>query len=389
MKTKTLKQATAFCAAALLVTGSMANEPNDARAKALEDLKEVLDSKPQPQKPVYESLYEKKKAGVNTSFQLADGAVSVTLNRAEIATRYRVDDSDVQEQLERLQASGVMDVSIGVFEDRLVLNLMASTGSQFNTTFDDTGILDGDEDINFNLRRLSLTYRPGENVELEVGSMAPVNACSDITGISEEGWVTGYRAKVTYEKGFLVVTGGMLAPEDDANIFDRDESGLEDLASLEDFNYISAILNNQIGAAITAGLGLTHYDDQFYATGALSLNVSQWTQILDSIAVEATFTEQDDDNKAIWAVTAAKRFEEVIGSKDIQVALSYISADEGIALPRSEYVMDGDSIRLSVSIPNLVEKKHFTIGLYVDALFGFSDENNDGERLELGLKMEF
>lgn len=332
-----------------------------------------------------DSLYRRSLNGERPVISIGDVG-TVTINKAAVDFRYRIDDSQLADQLQRMQSSGIMDVTVSVFEDKVALNIAATTGSGFGSTFDDTGLLDGEEDLNLNIRRLSIVLKPNNKVEVEVGSMAVDNGMgSENTGIEESGYIMGYRAKVKFEKGELVVTGGFLGDFNNPNVFDRDTN----LWDTDDFNYVSAMFNHQIGKIITASIGATIYDDDNYFHGAMKLDTRQWISFLDSVSVEGTVMDSDDheDLKAIYGVTLAKRFENAIGTKDLELALSYLHADEGLRLPRGSRALDGDSVDVRVKLPNLVEARHYTIGLY--AGYTHSLEDTEQSRFEAGVSINF
>lgn len=337
--------------------------------------------------PVFaqDSLYQRQMAGQKSVIEIGEIG-KVTINEASVDFRYRIDDSNLASKLERMQSAGILDVTVSIFEDKVALNMQASSGSSFASNFDDTGLLDGEEDINVNLKRLSLVLKPNNQVELEVGSMGAENGVgTENTGIDRDGYIMGYRAKVKFEKGELVVTGGFLGDQNTPNVFDRSV----DPTDTDEFNYLSAMLNHQIGKIVTASIGATELDDDIYLHGAMKIDTRQWVQFLDSVAVEATMVDQDgsDDWKQIYGITLAKRFEDILGSRDLEVALGYLHADEGISMPRGTRALDGDSIDIRVTMPNLVEAQNFTVALY--AAYLHSLEDSDQSRFETGVRLNF
>ena len=328
-----------------------------------------------------------------TVIELGSSGSSVTLNEAKVETRYRYQTDKMGNEVANLfEHRALFDVTVSFFEDKVRIDLQGATGGSFSSTWGESG---GDSassdapDLNFYLRRLSITLAPTKGIELTGGSFGPqLGAGSDSTYLSKEGYIMGYRAKVSYDKGYVVVTGGYVGDFNNPNVFDR----FERLTKTDEFNYLQVLIHHQINQMVQGSLDYTRLNGEDYVRGALKISVAKWTKFIDSITVEGIARLKNEDiagdevAKAI-AVTLKKKFENLLAGRNLEVALTYLYQDGDMKMPMSEYNMEGNSLRLRFACDNLVDFKWGSVTAYIDMTQNLDDL--DEQRIEGGIGLVF
>lgn len=325
--------------------------------------------------------------------------VDIKLNSGQFMSRYRiVDNRNGVRTTDQLENRMMMDVTVSFFKDgRVKLNFMGSTGKTFIGSYSPADVgPTGTDQFQFNIRRFSITYSPflGTNLAIEdlalsAGSMAPEDGSgSENTYFDNDGYVMGYRAKVSIDKkqGYLVVTGGYVGDLSTPNVFDR-------LNRIGEFNYLQALINHSIGAIAVGSLDYTYWEKNHYVRGALNFNLSKWTRFLDSLVIEdlarVSSGTSKKDYENILAVTLAKRFKALLpGDRDVALAVTYLHNGRGMNFPISDSSFLGRQIKVSVTCPNLASlNAGGKLGLFLQYIQDLED--TDQIRADFGISMIF
>ena len=318
--------------------------------------------------------------GASTAAPTDNRFVDLQSIDGSLVTRYQYQtDANGHTIVDDLQYKVDLNVNIGFFNDRVMLNIEGQTGDSFGNSYDP---LNGpNASTAFNVKWLTLSSKIGKGVELMVGSMRPeLGEGSDATYMNQDGYIMGYRAKVSMVNGSIVVTGGYVGNQNDPSVFDR-------MGQFGDSNYLQVVLNHSIGEIIKASLDYTRLGDNSYGRAAVKVDVSRWASFVDSITLEDLFSmhQSGGGNAAsAYAVTLSKKFQNALGGNDVNVALAYLysanSSDFGYAM--SEDIMDGRSVRLRIGVPILNADHSSRFEVYVQVQQSL--DNGDQRRVELG-----
>lgn len=307
--------------------------------------------------------------------------VTVKLNDGSFASRYRLKtDENGDGWPGGVQYLLLFDMTVSFFRDRVRLDLQAGTGGSFESGWANTGAT-GDPELDFMLRRLSLTLRPIDGLDVTIGSMRPeYGAGGEDVAFDKNGYIMGYRAKVTIEKGELVITTGNV-DVDDPSVFDRFDD-------LDEINYVQMMITRSIGEVVKASMEYSHYGGDNYARGAVKIDVSRWTKFLDTILIEDQVRLSADKPGNALAVGLSKKFKDLVAGRDIQAALSYLHRTGMEDYPLGDMAFDGHSIRVKASIPDLIPLGRGTdVGLFANYVQSISDF--DQFRAEIGIQIRF
>ena len=308
--------------------------------------------------------------------------ILVRLNNGQLAARYRLQDgADGALLFNDLQHMVLLDVTVSFFEGKVRLDFQAGSGASFGAGWGNTGVGEHDANLDFGFRRLSITLVPKEGMEFSIGSLAPeFGAGSEDSSFDMNGYITGYRAKVTVLDGELVVTTGNINLND-PNVFDR-------FGDRDDINYLQVAITQAIGEIVRGTLEYSQYEGEHYARAALRFDVSKWTKFLDAITIEDMARLSSDHPGNALAVTLSKRFKDLLAGRDLSVGLSYLFRTGMTDYPLGEYAFDGHSLRVKVGVPDLIDlgnKAKF--GLFVNFVQSLSDF--DEFRAEVGFAIRF
>lgn len=284
------------------------------------------------------------------------------LHDLSVTTRYRMQSDRDAENTQRLQLKINLDMSLLFFKEKVQVNFQGGTGARFGSAWSDTGIGDADRDLDLALRRLSVTFEPADVFGVEIGSMAPLAGVgTDNTSLDSDGWITGYRARVTISDAEITMTGGYLGDFSQPNVFAR-------LDRMDELNYFQVQLQNKLSEILSASLDYQYFgeepdgptEDSSLIRGAIKLDVAKWTTLLDSLKGEygLGLGEQESDSYGLFAVTGQKNFSSVesLGGRPAKISVSYLHRTDDVAelpIPIEDKGFAGSSYRLQASILDL------------------------------------
>jgi hypothetical protein len=158
-----------------------------------------------------------------------------------------------------------------------------TTGENFNSENELTGVGEGHNSLHVNLRHLYVNMSClHEKVKLEVGAM-PVRTYGS-KGLSDNGWVDGARMIIeNKERGQTwYVSAGEIDELDTPGVFDRELDGV---------NYIQAEVVQEFNKEWTGAISLSDYEDEVYARAAVRWALNKYYDWLESAKVEALFND--------------------------------------------------------------------------------------------------
>lgn len=303
-------------------------------------------------------------------------------NDGRVSTRYRLqENADSTTAHNALQAQVLFDVSILFFHDQVRIEFQGSTGSKFDSSWNNTGAGTGDPVADLFLRRLSLVLSPLSGLEVSVGSMAPeYGAGSENSYYDADGYLMAYQARVSLEASELVVTGGYVGDFKTPNVFDR-------LERLDDFNYLKVALTRSIGDLVRGSFEYNRIDAEDYLRGAIKLDLSRWAIFLDAITLEEMMRISPENFSYVVAAKLTRRFKEVFAGRDIKADLTYAYQDDHFDLPIGDKIFEGHSVRVKLAVPEIRRLGPGRISAFVDWVQSISDW--DRLRAEAGLTYRF
>lgn len=288
---------------------------------------------------------------------------SYKINDLSVATRYRIQQNAAGDlSNNQLQLRLNMDVNLLFFKDHVQIDFQGATGQTFGSLWSSTGIGDHANDFEFNFRRLALTLKPSDHFEFKTGSMAPVfGAGTDNTYIDADGYIMGYRARIKYEPTEIVVTGGYLGDYAQPNVFHR-------FNELDDVTYFQVLLQQRLSEIVKASIDYSYFgkSDDIYqpmnmARGAVMLNLSQWTPIVDLVTTEYShgFHPGAEHDLNLFALESIKKLKKVeaLGNRDVVIGLNYLYHSDNlkdIPFPIEDKGFKGSSYRINFSLLNLL-----------------------------------
>ncbi len=184
------------------------------------------------------------------------------------------------------------------------LNGRLTTGNSFNSEWAISGLADGKESVDFNLRRLYLDVACiKENVKVEMGAM-PARSVGRL-GVTDYGWVDGLRVIIDDKENgrLLYLTVGEINDLKEPSVFKRKHGGA---------NYTQAELQQLFGDDNSIIISISKYKDTLYTRAGLRWAVNSYFDWIDAISVETLFTEKKhtgdlfamDKNLDKWKVRA-------------------------------------------------------------------------------------
>jgi hypothetical protein len=313
--------------------------------------------------------------------------VEITLNKAEVIARYNLS-TDLAGEITKSQDGhrAVFDVTVSFFKDKVRFDFYGSTGATFKSSGNTFGSgTPGEEVLDYKLRRMSMTLSPGKGLDVSFGGLAPsYGAGTENSYLDGDGYIMGYRAKAKIENSTLVVTGGYLGDLKEPSVFDR-------MDRMGDLNYLQVLLTQAIGQLIVTSLDYNHVDGDSYLRGAVKIQLSQWVKFLDSLVVE-DMVKMTGDEANLLAATLKSKFKDIFGERlpgrDLEIALTYAYMTDEVKLPVGDKIFDGHSVRVKISLPNLVKfGKVASMGIYADYVQDVADL--DRLAFESGLLLSF
>jgi hypothetical protein len=329
-------------------------------------------------------------ASASHSIEFGKGSafpVEVTLNKAEVVARYNLS-TDATGEITKSQDGhkALFDVTVSFFKDKVKFDFYGSTGAAFKSSGNTFGSgVPGEEVLDYHLRRMSMTLSPAQGLDISVGSLGPsYGAGTENSYLDADGYIMGYRAKAKIENSTLVVTGGYLGDLKNPSVFDRTDR-------MGDLNYLQLVLTQAIGKLIVTSLEYNKIDGDDYLRGAVKIQLSQWVKLLDSLVVE-DMVKMTGDEANLLAATLKSKFKNILGNilpgRDLEVALTYAYMTEDMKLPVGDKVFDGQSVRVKISLPNLIQfGKVANLGIFADYVQDIEDL--DRINFESGLALTF
>src|SRR5690606_12122643 len=106
---------------------------------------------------------------------------------------------------------------------------------------------------------------------------------------------------------------------------------------LDQFNYFQAVLTRSIGELIQGSLEYSSIDEDDFVRGALKLDLSEWTSLLDALVLEDMTSIDRSDALNVFAAKLQSRFR-IVGEQDLKLDASYTHRTEGIEFPLGDKV---------------------------------------------------
>lgn len=301
--------------------------------------------------------------------------IDLSLQSAESSLRYRYEkDSEGEVSWNGIQNLIKFDFAIQFFDSKVSLDIGVANGRNFTGAWDP--ILDASRDRESTLfvRRLSLTARPNEAIELKVGSFDPVYGNgSQHSSLDEDGYIVGYRGSITLEQTGFVITGGFLGDLDRPNVIGR-------LHRLKELNYLQVQINQAIAEFLKASLEYQQFDGTPYGRLALVLDLTKLTHFMDSIAVEGLSQLRDPSGANVVTVQLRKRLQRFVAGQDMDISLIAVRKNPNFGretqYPLYGRLEDGHSIRLRLRFPSIYQTRsgvRFNVGFDFQEAFSAID----------------
>ena len=205
-------------------------------------------------------------------------------------------------------------------------------------------------------------------------------AGTENTTFDNDGYIMGYRAAVSIEKGELVVTGGFVGDLKKPDVFAR-------FNRMDDFNFLQAVYTRAIGDTVKASLDYDYLDGGNYARGAIKVDLKKWTKLLDAVLFEDMIGTKDSDISQVFATKLSKRFKNVFGEKGISIDASYVYRTDDFNVPIGDKIYKGQQVRFQCALTDVYKTKTSTLTLFTDYIQSLSDL--DLVRFETGLTYKF
>lgn len=280
--------------------------------------------------------------------QVGGAPVVLRLNEGRIQVRARLSPDAAGSDELTTQIRGGLDVSLALGADWVRLDFRASSGDRFEGGWmSDIG--DGSEDP-FTVRRVSLSVRPTQGVEITVGGLEPLDgAASSFTSLPNS-FIAGYRVRVEQEGMDLVLTGGFQRQDPSFAQFER-------LLTFQDWDYLQVALTQTIARILTSSLEYQRFGDLHTVRSALRLQLGQWLPFLNALTTEGALAIQANGRIAggVWVSSLSALFRRLLAGQDLRAALifGYNGLNEE-DLRFASQLFSGWAGRISVMLPNLV-----------------------------------
>lgn len=178
---------------------------------------------------------------------------------------------------------------------KVSLNTLASTGTSFVSSWNDTGVGLGDYVGKVFVKQLFLAATPVKGLELQVGGLFLNRGdVSENTSYDMDGYVVGERVIVRPSKGRvtqLSFTAGHIADFAAPNVFKR----LDDMV---DFNYGQVLVGFTLSPRMSASVDYTHEDGRDILRQGVTLRMPATVKLLTALRGEA-YQRISDNNPAV------------------------------------------------------------------------------------------
>ncbi len=172
------------------------------------------------------------------------------------------------------------DAWVNVSPDGCVkLNARVTSGQNYNSEWMVSGLADGIESYNINIRRLFVDMSCLGKLKLEAGAMAV--RTDGRLGLTDYGWVDGVRVYMKDEKRTMYLTVGEISDLKTPNVFKRKHDGI---------NYIQAEVTQKIGKH-DIFVSLSEYEDTIYSRAGLKYAINKYFQWLENVSLDYVSAE--------------------------------------------------------------------------------------------------
>ena len=173
------------------------------------------------------------------------------------------------------------DAWINLSSDGCVkLNARLTSGSNFNSEWLVSGIADGIESYDINIRRLYVDMKCLEGLKLEAGAMPVIT--DGRLGLSDYGWVDGVRVVMEKNDRKMILTVGEINDLKTPNVFKRDRDGV---------NYVQAEVTQKFGNGHSVFVSLSDYEDTFYSRVGMKYAINKYFEWLKSWSLQYVSAE--------------------------------------------------------------------------------------------------
>jgi hypothetical protein len=191
-------------------------------------------------------------------------------------------------------------------EGRTYLQFRSETGSSFASSWTNSGIGLGRRTWAFNVKSFFLGQKFGKHIEAQFGGLEyDQGAGSEATYTDNDGWLVGYRARVTTSgRGWLPdkfsVTAGYVGDLKTPSVYSR-------FHRMGDLNYFQVLAQKKFGKNREASAEFDSIEEISYARGAFRWkNVP--ARVFDEVLVEA-ITRANRNAAFGWSATLSKTFD--------------------------------------------------------------------------------
>ncbi len=161
------------------------------------------------------------------------------------------------------------------------LNARVTSGSNYNSEWIVSGLADGVESYDINVRRLYVDMKCLGKLNLEAGAM-PVRTDGRL-GLTDYGWVDGVRVYMKDDKRTMYLTVGEINDLKTPNVFKRKHSGV---------NYIQAEVTQNFGEkGHSVFVSLSDYEDTFYARVGMKYAIKKYFEWLKNWSLDYVSAE--------------------------------------------------------------------------------------------------
>jgi hypothetical protein len=239
----------------------------------------------------------------------------------------------------RVQSRLVLDTFVSLNDSGcLKAKGQITTGSKFDSVWDDTSIGDSEEDLHINLRRLYLDLACYKKHAIQIGALPPHTPGE--LGIKSDGWVDGMRAVILVgadRKIRVVMTAGEVDEFDEPSVFDRGWDG---------GNYLQLGLDGKLTDRVSFAVDITEHDSNDYLRGVLDIAVGDITKWIDSIGIENLVANSHQNGLMLSADKQIGSWNLTVSTTDIREA----QLNEGtLPLPNEDFFGKGRNHQISLS----------------------------------------
>jgi len=206
------------------------------------------------------------------------------------------------------------------------VNMMASTGTTYVASWNDTGIGKGDFVGTFRMRHLFLSAEPSRGLELQIGGLAPHRGeVSENISYDMDGYLVGQRATFRPASGRITQLSGTIGHFGDTtrpNVFRR-------LDDTFDYNYGQVLVGLRLTPRATASVDYTYEDGRDIIREALVLRTPATIKVLTTVRVEAYQRVSDVEGNGFNVATDLKLGKVTVTAGVMSVDRHYVPTVNG------------------------------------------------------------